>query len=134
MAISRISKKRLEREFGGKLPYSTIAPKKKAVRRVSAKQRKKIAARKVIRLRWWAEGRRKCGICGRQIFTVEESTLDHIVPGSGKDDTERNLQMAHILCNNEKGSRRNYTPKATSTLTGTQSRSKANGTGDTITD
>lgn len=111
MAINKISKKRLDREFGGKLPYSTIAPKRSSIRRVSAKQRKKIAARKVIRLRWWAEGNRTCGICKKTISSLEETTLDHILPGSGKDDSEKNLQMAHIICNNEKGSRRNYTPK-----------------------
>jgi len=109
MAIKRISAKRLQNVFGGKLPFSTITPKKNSVTRVSAKQRKKQADRRKLRERWWAEGNRTCGICGLPIRTFAEMTNDHILPGWGKSDAPENQQPAHIICNNLKGSKRNYT-------------------------
>jgi 5-methylcytosine-specific restriction endonuclease McrA len=80
----------------------------KPIRKVSAKQRNKIAVRRKIRERWWAEGNRTCGICGLWILEFEDMTNDHILPGSAKDDSEANLQPAHVWCNNEKGSIRNF--------------------------
>lgn len=105
--INRISKKKLSK-LGGKLPYSTIIGKAKAVNKVSNKQKKRLAALKVIRDRWWSEGKRTCGICRRFIMERDEYTLDHIIPGHGKSDHESNLQPAHWLCNSLKGSRRNF--------------------------
>jgi 5-methylcytosine-specific restriction endonuclease McrA len=93
--------------MGGKVPFSTIKPGK-FVRRVSAKQRKRMAARKKLREQWWAEGRRTCGICGLPIQDFMDMTNDHILPGSGKSDAPENLQPAHSLCNLLKGSKRNY--------------------------
>lgn len=90
------------------LKRSRLKPRTKRIRKVSKKQRAKIAARKVIRIRWWAEGNRTCGICGKEILEFEDMTNDHIEPGYAKDDSEKNLQPAHQLCNLLKGSRRNF--------------------------
>ena len=103
--IRRISEKRLEQL--GKMPFSTIKPAK-FVRRVSDKQRKRIAARRKLREKWWAEGRRTCGICGLPIREFEDMTNDHKLPGTAKSDAQENLQPAHSLCNLLKGSKRNY--------------------------
>lgn len=45
----------------------------------------------------------KCRLCGNQILTFEDSTVDHITPYSkgGKTDPE-NGQLAHMLCNARK--------------------------------
>lgn len=104
--IRRISAKRLA-GLGGKIPFSTIKPGK-TVRRVSAKQRKKMAVRKKLREQWWTEGRRTCGICGLPIQDFADMTNDHILPGSAKSDAPENLQPAHSICNLLKGSKRNY--------------------------
>lgn len=92
----------------GRKPFSSITGQRKAVRKVSAKQRGKIGVRRRIRERWWAEGNRTCGICDKPILTFEEMVNDHIVPGSGKDDSEANQQPAHSICNLIKGSRRKF--------------------------
>jgi len=105
--LSRISERKLA-ELGGKMPFSTINGPKKFVRRVSAKQRKRMAARKKLREQWWAEGKRTCGICGREILEFEDMTNDHKLPGSAKSEAPENLQPAHHLCNLLKGSKRNY--------------------------
>ena len=102
----RISEKRLA-GLGGKMPFSTIKPGK-FVRRVSAKQRKRMAARKKLREQWWAEGRRTCGICGREIVEFSDMTNDHKLPGSAKSEAKENLQPAHHICNLLKASKRNY--------------------------
>lgn len=90
------------------LKRSWLKRSTKPIRKVSAKQRKKIKARRNIRERWWAEGNRTCGICGKPILEFEDMTNDHIEPGSGKSEAEDNLQPAHQLCNLVKGSRRNF--------------------------
>lgn len=47
-----------------------------------------------------------CGICRNPIDSIDEATVDHIVPlargGSNRFD---NLQLAHERCNSEKGAR-----------------------------
>jgi 5-methylcytosine-specific restriction endonuclease McrA len=83
--------------------------RRKPPNRISAKQRGKIEDRKELCRKWWAEGRRVCGICHEPINTFEEMVPDHIEPGSGKSEDESNLQPAHGLCNQIKGSRRNFT-------------------------
>jgi hypothetical protein len=88
-----------------------IPSRKKRPRPVSKTQRLRLKALKLIRDRWWAEGKRTCGICGKEILERSEYTLDHIEPGSAKSDAEDNLQPAHWLCNHIKGSRRNFTLK-----------------------
>ncbi len=127
--INKISKKRLEREFHGKIPYSTVGrsyigkiisgfepeelgstPRRPAIRKVSAKQAARQANLNKIRIRWWNEGRHECGICHYKINSFDDYVLDHRKPrgmGGGKrDDSEENLQPAHFWCNTEKGSRR----------------------------
>ena len=128
--INKISKKRLEREFHGKIPYSTVGrssigkitdfesvelgstPRRpaKPIIKVSTKQAAKQANLNKIRIRWWDEGRRECGICHCPISSFNDYVLDHRKPrgmGGGKrDDSEENLQPAHYLCNLEKGSKR----------------------------
>lgn len=106
--VARISAKKLA-SLGGKMPFTTITGKRKAIRKVSAKQRGKIAVRRKLRIRWWAEGNRTCGICKHPILSFEEMTNDHIEPGYAKDDSEVNLQPAHGICNLIKASQRNFT-------------------------
>lgn len=83
--------------------------KRSPIRKVSAKQRKKISVRRKWREQQWTEGNRTCGICGRPIVEFEDSTVDHIEPGYAKVDAPINWQMAHGSCNLIKGSRRNFT-------------------------
>ena len=64
---------------------------------------------KKLRYKWWDEGRRICGICGKEIVDFYEYVLDHKKPGKMggcKDHSEENLGPAHWLCNLEKGSKR----------------------------
>lgn len=54
------------------------------------------------------EGYYVCGICGAPVHE-SEMELDHINPRSGNPESfadSQNLQPAHALCNQEKGSRR----------------------------
>lgn len=117
--IRRISAKKLA-SLGGKVPWSSITGKRKAVRR----ERPELTHRKApdpwpaiskrIRLKWWNEqyGQLRCGICGGRIYLWEDLVPDHIQPGKMggcKDHSESNLQPAHSRCNLQKGSRRNFT-------------------------
>lgn len=46
-----------------------------------------------------------CGICGKTIETAKDITLDHIDPlSNGGLDVLENLQLAHRVCNQIKGS------------------------------
>jgi hypothetical protein len=47
-----------------------------------------------------------CPICDSPIYLIDEKAADHIVPlaAQGPDD-EKNLQVAHKLCNEQKGSK-----------------------------
>lgn len=70
-----------------------------------------------VRKQWWADkfGQLKCGICGKPIYTWDDLVPDHIAPGKMggcKDNSVDNLQPAHVFCNLEKGSQRNYTRPA----------------------
>jgi len=85
---------------------------RKPIRKVSAKQQKKMTARRKWREDQWEDGNRTCGICHKPIAEFSDSTVDHVVPGSGKVDDPSNWQMAHGLCNILKGSRRNFTIEA----------------------
>jgi 5-methylcytosine-specific restriction endonuclease McrA len=80
----------------------------KLIKKITEHQKRRLAKLKEIRDRWWREGKRRCGICGKQINTREEYTLDHIEPGNHKSDDESNLQPAHGICNTLKGSQRNF--------------------------
>lgn len=67
------------------------------------------AQRSKLRRRWWTDGRVICGICFGTIRSFDEYCLDHITQGkmgARRDDSESNMQPAHILCNFEKGSKR----------------------------
>lgn len=104
-------KSRYQARSAGK-PRKPIPSRKKRPRPVSKTQRLRLKALKLIRDRWWAEGKRTCGICGKEILERDEYTLDHIEPGSAKSDAEDNLQPAHFYCNVFlKGSKRNFTLK-----------------------
>ena len=47
----------------------------------------------------WKNGRR-CAICGRKIRSLDELTVDHIVPLSkGGKRVLKNCQLAHKTCN-----------------------------------
>jgi 5-methylcytosine-specific restriction endonuclease McrA len=52
----------------------------------------------------WKRDRGVCGICQR-IVALNEATRDHIKPRSlGGSDNESNIQLAHRMCNNKRGS------------------------------
>lgn len=57
----------------------------------------------------WHENAGLCGIC-RFPVRLERAVPDHINPrgmgGGSMDDRKENLQPAHEICNNEKGSKR----------------------------
>ena len=45
-----------------------------------------------------------CGICGKVIESMDEATIDHIVPISkGGMHSPKNMQLAHASCNSAKG-------------------------------
>lgn len=47
-----------------------------------------------------------CGLCGYRIATIEEITVDHIIPKSkGGPNHTTNLQPAHKICNELKSNR-----------------------------
>lgn len=55
--------------------------------------------------RVWAEGGRRCWLCGRPV-SRSEVTMDHRWPKSlGGPYTPDNLAPAHARCNNERGNR-----------------------------
>lgn len=49
----------------------------------------------------------KCGICGQEILTMKEATIDHILPISrgGSAVDPKNMQLAHEKCNSLKGNK-----------------------------
>jgi 5-methylcytosine-specific restriction endonuclease McrA len=50
----------------------------------------------------------KCALCGEQILTMKDATIDHIVPLSkGGINSVGNMQLAHLKCNLEKGNKCN---------------------------
>ena len=59
----------------------------------------------------WERDKGICGICHRPV-AWEQSTVDHIEPrgmgGANHDDRVENMQPSHLVCNGEKGSKRNY--------------------------
>lgn len=53
--------------------------------------------------RLWRRGH-YCGICSEPIDSIDEATVDHIVPRArGGSNREDNLQLAHADCNSERG-------------------------------
>ena len=69
-----------------------------------------------LRAKWWKEatGRDRypvCVICCLPINQFRQMVPDHRLPGKMggcKDHAESNLGPAHVVCNNLKGSKRNY--------------------------
>lgn len=51
----------------------------------------------------------KCGICGLDILTMKDATIDHILPISlgGSTLDPKNMQLAHEKCNRLKGNKGN---------------------------
>lgn len=46
-----------------------------------------------------------CALCLQSFASMKEITLDHIIPRSqGGNDLIENLQLAHLHCNQDKGS------------------------------
>ena len=91
------------------LKRTPLKRRRRPIRKVSAKQRVKMEENRALCDEWWAEGKKTCGICGLQINSRVFMTVDHILPGSGKDNSRANKQPAHRICNGLKGSKRNYT-------------------------
>lgn len=56
-----------------------------------------------------------CGICENPMEDYREVVPDHILPkglgGSRCDDRDSNIQAAHMVCNQQKGSQREAGPK-----------------------
>lgn len=55
-----------------------------------------------------------CSLCKKEIIDLEESSIDHIIPLSkGGSNEHSNLALAHVKCNNLKGSKpyRRWKPK-----------------------
>jgi len=101
---SPIAKKSLRESYG---------KQRKPINRQSAKQKVRLQKLAAIRLRWWNEAQSHgktliCGICDEEIRTREELESDHIEPGHGKADEISNLQPSHGICNQIKGSQRNF--------------------------
>lgn len=45
-----------------------------------------------------------CGICQKPILNMKDASIDHIIPVSkGGPDTLKNMQLAHVECNQKKG-------------------------------
>ncbi len=56
-----------------------------------------------IKLRLLWENGKRCAICGKKIESIEDLTVDHIVPISkGGSRTISNCQLAHKSCNSRK--------------------------------
>jgi 5-methylcytosine-specific restriction endonuclease McrA len=49
---------------------------------------------------------RKCAGCGRGFKSIEDATIDHVIPKSkGGEDNWRNYQLMHKACNEYKADR-----------------------------
>lgn len=54
----------------------------------------------------WYRDKGICQICGEPIESKSEGNIDHIIPKSrGGGNTQKNLQLTHISCNSDKGSK-----------------------------
>lgn len=62
--------------------------------------------RRKIKLELAAKYGLTCAICGKPIASVEDATVDHIIPlFRGGKTTIENCQLAHAKCNKQKGSK-----------------------------
>jgi len=85
--------------------------RRKPISKQSRKQKARLQKLAAVRAKWWQESQASgkplnCGICDEEIRTREELVSDHERPGTFRDD--RYIQPAHSLCNQIKGSRRNF--------------------------
>lgn len=59
----------------------------------------------------WVAQNQMCALCGKWL-DIMDATADHKEPrgmgGARRDDRQENIQAAHLDCNSEKGSQRNY--------------------------
>lgn len=97
--------------IAGKSLRSSFGLKRKPVNKQSVKQKSRLKKLAEIRQNWWNESQARgkpliCGICDEEIRTREELVSDHEIPGTFRDD--RFIQPAHGICNQIKGSRRNF--------------------------
>ena len=80
----------------------------------SPAEMRRLLKRKII------EQDNKCGICGEPFTDMRDIVLDHKDPrgmgGAWRDDHPDNIQAAHGLCNQEKGSRRDSGTAETSSI------------------
>ena len=54
--------------------------------------------------RLWVEYHGICALCGNRIMPMAAASIDHIIPLSrGGTNHNRNLQLAHAVCNQRKG-------------------------------
>lgn len=79
--------------------------------RLSKAEMEKVVVKKV------AEQRGMCSICGDVLTDMNDVVPDHIEPrgagGCWRDDRPENIGAAHSLCNQRKGSQRNFVPHGT---------------------
>jgi hypothetical protein len=92
---------------------ANFGKQRKPINKQSTKQKARLQKLAQVRERWWRNSQEKsvpliCGICDEEIRTREELASDHIEPGHGKSDEISNLQPAHNICNQIKGSQRNF--------------------------
>src|SRR6185369_1366056 len=104
---------RLKRSAARTSSSANFGNKRKPVRKQSKKQQARLRKLASIRANWWQESITKsrpllCGVCDEEIRFFDDLDSDHIEPGHGKSDSETNLQPAHKICNQLKGSRRNF--------------------------
>lgn len=63
------------------------------------------------RLALWVRDRGSCHLCGRRVSAIDFS-LDHLIPiARGGATSEWNLAVAHIRCNQRRGTRALFTPE-----------------------
>jgi len=68
---------------------------------------------KVNRPEIYRRDNKKCHVCHCKIKSIQEMTLDHLVPSSrGGPDVEWNVAASHAKCNNIRGNGRFETHKS----------------------
>jgi len=104
---------RLKKSVAKTYSSENFGSKRKPVKKQSKKQQARLRHLASIRLKWWTDTRSSskplmCGICDEEVRVFEDLDSDHVIPGHGKSDSESNLQPSHKICNQLKGSRRNF--------------------------
>lgn len=104
---------RFQRKPAKRNSSANFGKQRNPVNKQSAKQKARLQRLAAIRKKWWDQHLQTgnpvlCGICDEEISTREELASDHKIPGTFRDHSESNLQPAHNICNEIKGSRRNF--------------------------